>query len=417
MDNRKPLIVKGARQTGKTWLLKEFGNSAYQNMVYINFEENPSLQNLFINDFDVTRIITALEVFSGVKIEIENTLIVLDEIQSADKGLTSLKYFYENAPEYHIIAAGSLLGILLQNKTSFPVGKVDFMDMNPLSFYEFLLAINEKKLADLILNKQWDMMNIFHDKMLEYLKYYLFVGGMPEVVKEFSESRDWKKVRELQQQLLTAYQGDFAKYAPREIISRIQMVWNSIPSQLSKENKKFVFNVLKHGARSSEYELAIQWLLDSGLLLKINRIKKPSLPIKAYEELNAYKLYLLDVGLLGAMSYLDSKAIIEGDKLFTEFKGAIAEQFAIQQLVLDKEIYTAYWANEKSTSEVDFIIQKENKIIALEIKSGQNLKSKSFKLFFDEYQPHKALKGSTLPYKEQDWVTNIPLYTLPQFDS
>ena len=223
-------------------------------------------------------------------------------------------------------------------------------------------------------------------------------------------------IKEIQLQLLNAYQGDFAKYAPREIISRILMVWNSIPSQLSKENKKFVYNVLKQGARSSEYELAIQWLLDSGLLLKINRIKKPSLPIKAYEELTSYKLYILDVGLLGAMSYLNSTTIIEGDKLFTEFKGAIAEQFAMQQLVLDKNANLAYWTNEKSTSEVDFIIQKENHIIALEIKSGENLKSKSFKLFVEEYKPHKALKASALPHKEQDWVTNIPLYSLPHFD-
>ncbi|MDD4226613.1 MAG: ATP-binding protein [Mariniphaga sp.] len=407
---RKPLIVRGARQVGKTWLLQEFGRTFYNKFVYVNFEETPALQNIFSNDFDIERIITVLQIQAQTTITAEDTLIVFDEIQSAERGVTSLKYFCENAPQYHVIAAGSLLGMGLHSQVSFPVGKVDFLDLRPLSFYEFLLSLNESALVDALIAKNWDVVSVFAEKLKEYLRYYFYVGGMPEVVSAFAETRDWQLVRRIQNRILNSYEGDFSKHAPNETVPRIRMVWQSIPSQLAKENKKFVYGVIREGARAKDFELAIQWLVDCGLLLKSHRISKPGIPLAAYQEISAFKLFLHDLGLLGAMAGLDVRTIIDGDEIFTEFKGALSEQFVMQQLRLNSERYIGYWTNEKSTSEVDFVIQEEGKVIPVEVKSGENLRSKSFRLFCEKYKPLKAIRTSLTDYKEEEWMTNVPLY-------
>lgn len=409
-EYRKPLILRGARQTGKTWLLKEFGRTAFNKTVYVNFEEIPSLQGLFQADFDIARIVTTISIFSNTTIDAKDTLIVFDEIQAAEKGLTCLKYFSENAPEYYVVAAGSLLGMGLHSNNSFPVGKVNFLDLRPMSFSEFLSALGEENLANAVEKQDWNILPIFHSKLSEYLKYYLFTGGMPEVVKIFAETRNWQLVRQTQNQILHSYEGDFSKHAPVEIVPRIRMVWQSIPAQLAKENKKFVFGVIREGARAKDFELAIQWLLDSGLLLKSHQVSKPALPLIAYQNLSVFKLFLHDVGLLGAMSGLNAHTLIEGNKVFTEFKGALAEQFVMQQLRLKSDSYIGYWTNERSTAEVDFIVQDEGEIIPIEVKSGENTKAKSFRLFYEKYQPSKAIRTSMLPYKQEDWMNNIPFY-------
>ncbi len=407
---RKPLVIRGARQTGKTWLLKEFGMSAYKNCVYVNFEENSTLRSLFLNDFEIPRIITTLQIYSQVTINPEDTLIIFDEIQSAERGITSLKYFYENAPQYHIVSAGSLLGMGPHSNISFPVGKVEFLDLRPMSFTEFLEALNEDRLAEIIKKQEWEVISVFHNKLTEYLRYYFYVGGMPEVVSRFVETRNWELVRQTQYQILHSYEGDFSKHAPKEIVPRIRMVWQSIPAQLAKENKKFIFSVIREGARAKDFELAIQWLVDCGLLLKSHRISKPHLPLIAYQDLSVFKLFLNDIGLLGAMAGLNIRTLIEGDVLFTEFKGALAEQYVMQQLRIVTERYIGYWTNERSTSEVDFIIQDEGEVIPIEVKSGVNLRSKSFRLFCEKYQPERAFRTSLASYKKEEWMVNIPLY-------
>lgn len=407
---RKPLVVRGARQTGKTWLLKEFGRSAFRNLVYVNFEETPNLQSLFKNDFDIPRIITALQIYSQTLITPADTLIIFDEIQSAEKGITSLKYFYENAPQYFIVAAGSLLGMGLHSNASFPVGKVDFLYLRPMSFSEFLSALNEDGLAEIIKKKEWEVISVFHNKLNEYLRYYFYVGGMPEVVSRFAETRNWELVRQTQYQILHSYEGDFSKHAPTEIVPRIRMVWQSIPAQLAKENKKFIFGVLREGARAKDFELAIQWLVDCGLLLKSHRVSKPHLPLIAYQDLSVFKLFLNDVGLLGAMADLNVRTLIEDDAIFTEFKGALAEQYVMQQLRTGNDRYIGYWTNERSTSEVDFVIQDKGEVIPIEVKSGENLRSKSFRLFCEKFKSERAIRTSLTPYKKEEWMINVPLY-------
>ena len=409
---RKPLILRGARQVGKTWLLQEFGRASYSKLVYVNFEETPALKNIFSADFDVERIITVLQIHSKITITAEDTLVVLDEIQSADRGVTSLKYFCENAPEYHVVAAGSLLGMDLHSNVSFPVGKVDFLDLRPLSFYEFLLSLNESELAKSLRTRDWSIISIFSEKFKEYLRYYFYIGGMPEVVSAFVQTRDWQLVRRIQSRILTSYEGDFSKHVPNEIVPRIRMVWQSIPSQLAKENKKFVYRLIREGSRAKDFDLAIQWLVDCGLLLKSHRLSKPGIPLAAYQDISVFKLFLNDIGLLGALAGLDVQTIIKGDEIFSEFKGALTEQFVMQQLRLNKGRYIGYWTNERSTSEVDFVIQEEGKIIPVEVKSGENLRSKSFRLFCEKYKPSKAIRTSLTNYKEEDWMTNLPLYAI-----
>jgi predicted AAA+ superfamily ATPase len=407
---RKPLILRGARQVGKTWLLQEFGRTAYNQLVYLNFEDTPALQNMFTPDFNIERILSVLQAHAQATITPDNTLIVFDEIQSAERGITSLKYFCERAPQYHIIAAGSLLGMSLHRHVSFPVGKVDFMDLRSLSFSEFLVAMGEKQLNAALEAGKWDVISVFTEKLKEYLRYYFYVGGMPEAVARFVQTRNWQEVRHIQNRILHAYEGDFSKHTPHEIVPRVRMVWQSIPAQLAKENKKFIYGALKEGARAKDFELAIQWLLDSGLLLKSFRITKPCLPLSAYQDFSAFKLFLHDIGLLGAMAGLDAKTIVEGNAIFTEFKGALTEQYVIQQLRLNSGNYIGYWTNDRSTAEVDFVIQHEGEVIPIEVKAGENLKAKSFKLFCEKYQPEKAIRTSLSDYHEETWMVNVPLY-------
>jgi len=415
--SRKPLILRGARQVGKTWLLNEFGKTHYTQTVYVNFEETPGLKNLFEDDYDTARIITVLEIYAKTVISADDTLIVFDEIQAVEGGLTSLKYFCENAPQYHIIAAGSLLGMGLHSNVSFPVGKVDFIDLRPLSFREFLFALGEGNLADALRRGDWGIVSIFASKLKDYLRYYLYIGGMPEVVAAFVETRDWQLVRRIQNRILLSYEGDFSKHAPREVVPRIRMVWQSIPAQLGKENKKFVYGVIREGARAKDFELAIQWLVDCGLLLKSHRVSKPGLPLAAYQDMSVFKLFLHDVGLLGAMSGLDVQTIIEGDEIFEEFKGALAEQYVMQELRLDSDRYIGYWTNDRSTSEVDFVIQDRGRVIPVEVKSGETLRAKSFKIFCDKYKPAVAIRTSMSDYREESWLVNLPLYAIAQFEN
>lgn len=411
-STRKPLIMRGARQVGKTWLLKKFGKDEYDKLVYVNFEAAPSLKEIFTTDLNVERIVSILEIHSGVKITPSNTLIIFDEIQEAPSGLSSLKYFCEDTPELHVVAAGSLLGLSMPHKSSFPVGKVDFLDLNPMSFLEFLSALEKQKLADAILSKSWKIINVFHEELINYLKTYYFVGGMPEVVQSYINNKDLEDVRLIQDRILNAYEADFSKHAPVETVPRIRMVWQSIPFQLSKENKKFVYGAIRKGARSKDFELAIQWLVDAGVLLKVNRISKPELPIKAFRDANAFKLYLHDVGLLSAMVKLDPKALIHGADLFLQFKGALTEQFVCEQLQNIENSEIGYWTNDRSTSEIDFLLQTNAEVIPIEVKAEKNLKSKSFKLFCEKYQPHNAIRSSLSKYKQQGWMTNVPLYAI-----
>lgn len=414
--NRKPLVLLGARQVGKTWLVREFGKSEYKQLVYINFEDSDAPKDIFQSDFNIDRIITLLNAYSGLRISSDDTLIVFDEIQAAPRGITSLKYFYEKASQYHIIAAGSLLGISIHPEDSFPVGKVDLLTLHPLSFTEFLLAMNEPGLVDLIKNQEWELTNSFNSKLTNYLRYYFFVGGMPEVVLRFSQNRDWTEVRKVQRSILKSYENDFSKHAPKEILPRIKMVWESIPAQLAKENKKFIYGIIKEGARAKDFELAIQWLVDSGLLHKVYNVSKPALPLAAYKELSAFKLYHYDTGLLCAMTQLNAKTLLNGDAVFTEFKGALSEQFVFQQLVTNEEIPIYYFTFDNSKHEIDFIIQnQQDEIIPVEVKSGTNLKARSFKLFCEKFEPKTAIRTSLSNYQKQDWLINVPLYILGEY--
>ncbi|WP_085535175.1 ATP-binding protein [Massilibacteroides vaginae] len=416
-NTRKPLIIRGARQVGKTWLMKEFAKTEYENFAYINFEDNQQLKTLFLNDFDIPRILLAIQIATGIKPEPNKTLIIFDEIQEAERALTSLKYFRENAPEYHIVAAGSLLGIALHENTSFPVGKVEFLDLYPLSFAEFLDALGEHDLNNLIKTEQWVMINTFKTKYIELLKQYYYVGGMPEVVSNYAINQDFSEVRQIQQQILNSYEQDFSKHAPTDVVPRIRMVWNSVPAQLSKENRKFIYGLIKQGARAKEFELALAWLIDCGLIHKINRVSKPALPLKAYEDMGAFKLYLLDIGLLGAMANLDVKTLLDGNQIFTEFKGALTEQYVLQQLVTDAEISIFYWSSEKSIGEIDLLIQYKNEVVPIEVKAAENLQAKSLRAFVEKNKSKMAIRTSMSDFREEIWLTNLPLYAINELTS
>jgi hypothetical protein len=416
-SHRKPLIIKGARQVGKTWLVKAFGASAYQKCAYVNFESDAILKDLFKQDFDIRRIIEAIQIQTGVHIEQDNTLIVLDEIQEAPGGLTSLKYFQENAPEYHVICAGSLLGVALSAHTSFPVGKVEFLDLHPLSFTEFMEAMQENSLLGLLQRKEWAMIKNFKTRFIELLRQYYYVGGMPEAVLSFSEERDFRKVRDIQKRILIAYDQDFSKHAPNSIVPRIRMLWNSIPSQLAKENKKFIYGSIKEGARAKEYELAMSWLIDCGLIYKINRVTKPALPLKAYEDFSAFKLFIVDVGLLGAMGDLDVMTLLGGVGIFEEFKGAMTEQYVLQQLITQNDIAIVYWAADNAKSEVGFLVQAAAQIIPIEVKAEENLQAKSLKAYHQKYHPPTAIRTSMSDFRKEEWMTNLPLYAISEFKS
>ncbi|HEV2481513.1 MAG TPA: ATP-binding protein [Puia sp.] len=410
--NRKPLIVKGARQVGKTWLLREFGQSEYQQTAYVNFESNAVLKSLFKADFDINRILTAIRIETGIRVEPATTLLIFDEIQEAQGGLTALKYFYENAPEYHLVSAGSLLGVALNGNDSFPVGKVDFLDLHPFDFIEFLEACKENALSDLLKTHDWELIKGFSHRYIERLRQYYYVGGMPEVVASFSENNDFKAVREIQQRILTAYDQDFSKHAPNQIVPRIRMLWNSIPAQLAKENRKFVYGIIRQGARAKDYELAMSWLIDCGLVYKVNNVTKPTFPLKGYEEFGAFKLFVVDIGLLSAMSGLNVKSILEKNIVLQEFKGALTEQYVLQQLIAQKEAITYYWSPDHARMEIDFLLQIDSQIVPLEVKAEENLKSKSLRTYYEKYGPKNAIRTSLSDFRQQDWMTNLPLYAI-----
>lgn len=411
-DNRKPLIIMGARQVGKTWLMKEFGKSFYKKVAYISFYNNKRMNDVFQVDFDIKRILMNLNIETGVAITPEDTLIILDEIQEAPKVLESLKYFCEEAPEYHIVAAGSLLGVAIHDGVSYPVGKVDILDLYPFNFREFLCAMDEGALSEALDTKDYTLIDNFSDKYLFWLKNYYYVGGMPAVVDAFRMHKDYGEVRQIQNDIVRQYEGDFGKYIDSHTLPRIRMVWDSIPIQLAKENKKFFFGQIKKGARSSEYEIAIQWLIDCGLVYKVSRVNEPHMPLKAYKSMNAYKLFVIDVGLLGAMSELEAESILEGNDIFIEFKGALSEQYVLQQLISDTEYTPYYYGTEKATFEQDFLIQKGKNIIPIEVKAETNIHSQSLRAYCDKYHPERAVRFSALKYMNQEWMENIPLYAV-----
>lgn len=410
--NRKPLIIRGARQVGKTWLMKEFGKTNYEKCAYINFDYNERMESLFSGNLDIERIVTALQIEAGVAIEAENTLIIFDEVQEVPRALTSLKYFCENAPQYHIVAAGSLLGVALHPGTSFPVGKVEFLDLYPLDFLEFLLAMGKDNLVKLLESEDFSLITSFKGKFIDLLKQYYYIGGMPEVVASFIAARDYGKVREIQKRILMAYEQDFSKHAPNETVPRIRMLWSSAPAQLARENRKFIYGLIRQGARAREYELAMTWLIDCGLVYKVSRISKPDMPLMAYQDFNAFKLFVLDVGLLGAMSELDIKSLLEGNKIFEEFKGALTEQYVLQQLIASKKATPYYWSAEKGTAEIDFIFQSDSNIVPLEVKAAENLQAKSLKSYCQKYEPRYAIRTSMSDYRQEEWLTNVPLYAI-----
>ena len=410
--NRKPLIIEGARQVGKTWLMKEFGRQEYANTVYINFDSNSRMAELFSADFDITRIIRGIEIYTGKKINGEDTLIIFDEVQEVPKALSSLKYFYEDAPEYHIVCAGSLLGIALHGGTSFPVGKVEFLKLYPMSFREFLTATGRKPYVELLEQKDHQMITSFKQVYIDALKEYYYVGGMPEAVLSYSHKQDLKDVRDIQNMILAAYEQDFSKHAPVSIVPKIRMVWNSIPSQLAKENRKFIYGLLRKGARAKDYEAAIMWLADCGLVHKVSMITTPNLPLKAYEDLKAFKLYLVDIGLLGALVGLKQSALLDGNDMFVEFKGALTEQYVLQQLVTDPDIGIYYYTNDRGNCEIDFLIDEGDKVIPLEVKAEINLKAKSLKTYREKYSPEVAVRTSMADYKENDGLVDMPLYMI-----
>lgn len=382
-------------------------------MAYVNFETSGALKTLFDLDFDINRILTAIQLETGVHVMAENTLIVFDEIQETERGLTALKYFYENAPQYHVIAAGSLLGVALHQSTSFPVGKVSFMNLYPLDFAEFLLAKGQRPLLELLCKQDWPLIKMYKHKYAELLREYYYVGGMPEVVLSFVENNDFEEVRTIQSEILNSYERDFSKHAPNEIVPRIRMLWNSIPSQLARENKKFIYGLIKKGARAKEYELALSWLIDSGLVYKIERISKPTMPLKGYADSSAFKLFVADIGLLCAMGEIDAGTLLHGNRIFEEFKGALTEQYVLQQLMIHhKSIF--YWSAESGKAEVDFVLQCSGKVIPLEVKAEENLQAKSLKSYCQKYTPETAIRTSMSDYRKENWLTNIPLYAIGQ---
>lgn len=408
---RKPLILNGARQVGKTWILKEFGKNYYEKTAYINMDQNPRMRDLFY-DFDTDRLIQGFKAETGVNIEPENTLIILDEIQEVPKAITSLKYFCENAREYHIVVAGSLLGVATHKGVSFPVGKVNFLNLYPLNFDEYLLALGEEKLVDLLEKKDIKMIQVFSDKFKSLLREYYYIGGMPEVISSYIKYKDYNKVRNIQDEILSAYEKDFSKHVPEKDLPKVIQIWNNFNSQLARENKKFIYGAIKESARASEYENAINWLVDSGLMYKINRVKVCKIPLDGYIDYSAFKLYFLDVGLLAAKNKLNLQTILEGNKIFMEYKGALTEQYVLEEIKSNYNIPINYWANDSGQAEVDFIVQNENEVMPIEVKAEDNLQAKSLKVFVEKFETKKNIRTSMADYKEEEWLVNIPLYMI-----
>ena len=409
-SDRKPLIVRGARQVGKTWLILDFAKKAYEQYVYVNFEEDSFLNHVFEDDFDINRIITAISLRTQQDIG-KDTLLIFDEIQAAPRGVTALKYFCEKARDYHVIAAGSLLGIAMHRSDSFPVGKVDFVDLSPLDFHEFLLAIGEDRIAGLLTKRDWQTVAMVKDRLTALLKTYYYVGGMPEVVDSYRQRKDFAEVRRIQNSILDTYTNDFSKHAPINEVPRIRMVWNSIAGQLAKENRKFIYGMLREGARAKDFEVAIEWLMDAGLIYKVNRTKSGELPLNAFEDFSAFKIYLLDVGLLSAINKLTAETLIRGNEIFNTYKGALTEQYFFQQ-IRGKVDFVYYWSADNSRGEVDFVVQKAERVIPIEVKAEENLRAKSLAAFVARNPGLHALRFSMSDYREQDWMTNIPLYAV-----
>ncbi len=411
--DRKPLILRGARQVGKTWILKDFGKKHFKDVCYVNFEQKDMLANVFEGELSPHDIIEKLSILKRMKIKPQDTLIIFDEVQEMPRALTSLKYFAEECPEYAICCAGSLLGVALHQGTSFPVGKVDFLDLRPMSFREFLMAQGEEMLIDYILEGNRDL-GAFETKLTAYLKKYFVIGGMPAAVAKWLETNDYYDVDDVQRKLVISYQNDFSKHAPRQIVEKIRYVWDSIPSQLAKENKKFVYGLVREGARAREYEDALLWLSDAGEIIRTYNVTKPDVPLKAYSNLKAFKVFLLDVGLLRCMSGLSPKAILEGSRLFEEFKGALTEQYVCQELQLFKHLQTNYYWTSSSIAEIDFLVSDGLNVYPLECKVGLTMNAKSLKSYMDKYAPSLSIRTSLLPYERQDGakMLNLPLYLL-----
>ncbi|MBQ2591973.1 MAG: ATP-binding protein [Candidatus Riflebacteria bacterium] len=410
--NRKPLIIRGARQVGKSWLMNELGRTCFKKVININCDNNPRMVEAFSNGFCKEKLLLAFQAETGIKVTPDDSLIILDEIQEIPNALKSLKYLNEQASEFHVIAAGSLLGIALHEGTSFPVGKVEYLDLYPLSFEEFLLAKKEQDLFDIVQSCNFELAKVFKTKLIDLLKEYYYVGGMPEVVDSFINNKDFSEVRTIQERILFDYEQDFSKHAPKEIVPRIRALYNSLPKQLAKENKKFIYGLVKEGARAREYEIALSWLIDCGLLHRVDLVTKPELPLKSYVDGKAFKLYSSDIGLLGASAGIEARSIIEGNKLFTEFKGSMTEQYVLQQLKSTCEITPFYWSSEKSTAEIDFLFQLNSVIYPLEVKAETNLKAKSLKVFCEKFENKNAIRISMSDYKQEKTLTNFPLYKI-----
>lgn len=413
--NRKPLILNGARQVGKTYIIKEFGRYEYKKTAYISLDRNDKARSVFEKDTNPESIILALSAITGVHITEGDTLLILDEIQECPKALSALKYFYEEAAGYHIIVAGSLLGVELHQSDSFPVGKVDMIRMYPMSLYEFILALGKEQMAAFIAGNigvpDWNTIAALGVSFIDILRQYYYVGGMPEVVKAYVEKRSLADIRKMQRQILFDYQRDFSKHAPANEVPRINMVWNSIPAQLAKENKKFIYGAVKKGARASEFEMAIQWLIDAGLVYKVNRVREPQLPLKFYEDISAFKLFMLDVGLMGAMVDAPADVVLVGNNIFSEYKGAFTELYVHNEMV-QYGITPYYHSVDNSTIEIDFVVQTGSQVVPVEVKAEENVKAKSLKTFIDKNPTLKALRFSMLDFKDQGWMVNFPLYAV-----
>ena len=414
---RKPLIIEGARQVGKTWLMKEFGRQAYADTVYINFDSNARMAELFASDLDTKRLVLGLELYAGRKIDPENALLIFDEVQEVPRALAALKYFCEDAPQYHIVCAGSLLGIALHRGTSFPVGKVDFLKLYPLSFQEFLMAIGKQQFSELLDRQDFSMITSFRETYADALKQYYFVGGMPEAVESFAENQDFNEVRQIQKRILAAYEQDFSKHAPNEVVPRLRMLWNSIPAQLAKENKKFIYGLVREGARAKDYETALLWLSDCGLVHRVSRVNAPGIPLRAYEDMKAFKLFVLDVGLLGCMTGLHQRTLLDGNTLFVEFKGALTEQYVCQQLKTLADLELCYYTNDRGSCEVDFVVDTGGRVMPLEVKAETNLRAKSLKTYREKFSPELAIRTSMADYRKEDGLVNLPLYAIGQIGS
>ena len=413
--SRKPLIVMGARQVGKTYLLQQFGNNHYDHVAYINCDNNPRVAHLFAEDYDMERIILAIGAITGVPIIAGKTLIILDEIQELKNGLTALKYFCEQASQQHVAVAGSLLGITMHHGESAPVGKVDILNMYPLTYTEFLQALGQEQLVQVLKSNDWRTIQMLKYDFIKYLRIYFFVGGMPESVLKYIETRDTMSVREVQNNILAIYRSDMSKHATPQEVVRITQVWQSIPSQLARENKKFIYGAIKSGARAREFELAIQWLQDAGLVIRVNRASKPNLPLKFYEDSSAFKLYMLDVGMLGALGNVPPEQLLTKDNELYDSKGAITENYVVTQIATMRDVTMCYYSNENHTLEIDMLLQERSNIWPIEIKAEENLRSKSLSTYVKNNPSLTGLRFSMSDFRDQQWMYNVPLYACATF--